>query len=140
MTEPVCYHLNGFPPDTDQFDWKRLVPLIGQANAALARYDGLVAAMPNVNILLSPLTTQEAVLSSKIEGANVTMTEVLQVEAGAGKHIDQPKLHDVQEILNYRQALNFAAKSLKDRPLSAHLLRETHSLLMQGVREGRPVV
>jgi choline dehydrogenase-like flavoprotein len=36
----VFYHLNGFPPDN--IDWARLVPLIGQANAALARYDGLV--------------------------------------------------------------------------------------------------
>ena len=134
MTEPVRYHLNGFPPNAGQFDWRRLVPLIGQANAALARYDGLVAAIPNATVLLSPLTTQEAVLSSKIEGTNVTMTEVLEVEAGAGRDMEQPKLHDVQEILNYRQALNFAAKSLTDRPLSPHLLRETHSLLMQGVR------
>jgi Fic family protein len=134
VTEAVRYHLNGFPPSIDRFDWKRLVPLIGQANAALARYDGLVTAIPNANILLSPLTTQEAVLSSKIEGTNVTMTEVLEVEAGAERDFEQSKLHDVQEILNYRKALNFAAKSLGDRPLSPHLLRETHNLLMQGVR------
>lgn len=71
MSGPVRYHLGSFPPTN--IGWARLVPLIGAANAALARYDGLVAAIPNASILLSPLTTQEAVLSSKIEGTNVTV-------------------------------------------------------------------
>jgi Fic family protein len=133
MTGPVHYHLDGFPPTN--IDWAQLVPLIGQANAALARYDGLVAAIPNANVLLSPLTTQEAVLSSKIEGTNVTMGEVLEIEAGGdGEDVTQPKLDDAEEIRNYRHALSFAAHALDERPLSQHLLREAHSLLMQGVR------
>lgn len=132
MTGPVRYHLGQFPPD--HIDWARLVPLIGQANAALARYDGLVAAIPNATVLLSPLTTQEAVLSSKIEGTNVTMGEVLEIEAGADGDVDQPKRDDAEEIRNYRHALGFAARALEDRPLSQHLLREAHALLMQGVR------
>ena len=78
---PVRYHLGGFPPTN--IDWPRLVPLIGRANAALARYDGLIASIPNAAVLLSPLTTQEAVLSSKIEGTVVTMGEVLKIEAGS---------------------------------------------------------
>lgn len=132
MNGPVQYHLNGFPPDN--INWARLVPIIGQANAALARYDGLVAAIPNANVLLSPLTTQEAVLSSKIEGTNVTMGEVLEIEAGADGDVEQPKRDDAEEIRNYRTALSFAANSLEERPLSQHLLREAHALLMQGVR------
>lgn len=132
MSEPVRYHMNGFPPH--DIDWVRLVPLVGQANAALARYDGLVAAIPNARVLLSPLTTQEAVLSSKIEGTNVTMEEVLEIEAGIDGDVEQPKRDDAEEIGNYRRALNFAASSLENRPLSQHLLRETHALLMQGVR------
>ena len=66
MTMPVRYHLGEFPPK--RIDWERLVPLIGPANAALARYDGLLSVIPNADVLLSPLTTQEAVLSSLIEG------------------------------------------------------------------------
>ena len=89
---------------------------------------------PNANVLLSPLTTQEAVLSSKIEGTTVTMGEVLEIEAGAGGDVDQPKRNDAEEIANYRVALSFAANTLQDRPLSQHLLRESHALLMQGVR------
>jgi Fic family protein len=125
--------MNGFPPPV--IDWARLVPLIGEANRALARYDGLVASIPNRNILLSPLTTQEAVLSSRIEGTNVTMGEVLEIEAGAGGNLEPSKHEDAEEIINYRRALNSAASALQEgRPLSLHLLRETHSLLMRGVR------
>jgi Fic family protein len=132
MIAPTRYHLNGFPPAN--LDWKRLVPLVGQANAALARYDGLVAAMPNAKVLLSPLTVQEAVLSSTIEGTNVTLSEVLELEAGGGSNLDQLKRDDAEEIKNYRNALRFAAEALKDRPFSQHLLREAHDLLMRGVR------
>jgi len=132
MTSPVRYHLDGFPPAT--LDWARLVPLIGKANAALARYDGLISAMPNAAVLLSPLTTREAVLSSTIEGTNVTLSEVLEIEAGAGTNVDQPKRDDAEEIANYRRALLFAATALQERPFSQHTLRETHALLMQGVR------
>ncbi len=129
---PVHYHLEKFPPR--DIDWARLVPLIGQANAALARYDGLLRAIPNAAVLLSPLTTQEAVLSSRIEGTNVTMGEVLEIEAGADRHVSQPKREDAEEIWNYRNALNFAAKAVAETPLSAHILRQAHALLMQGVR------
>jgi Fic family protein len=90
--------------------------------------------MPNAAILLSPLTTQEAVLSSMIEGTNVTMGEVLEIEAGISEDLDQPKRDDAEEIRNYRRALNFAATAVAERPLSPHLLREAHALLMAGVR------
>ena len=61
-------------------DHRRLLPLVGQANAALARYDGLLQSIPNPAVMLSPLTTQEAVLSSKIEGTQATVDEVLEQE------------------------------------------------------------
>ncbi len=133
MSVPVSYHLGKFPPA--DLDWRPLIPLIGKANAALARYDGLLSAIPNASVPLSPLTTQEAVLSSKIEGTNVTMGEVLELEAG-GEPADftQPKRDDAEEVLNYRIALNICAKSLAERPLSQHLLREAHAVLMRGVR------
>ncbi|MET3926680.1 Fic/DOC family N-terminal domain-containing protein [Devosia sp. 2618] len=128
----VRYHLGKFPPK--QIEWADLVPLIGRANASLARYDGLVAAIPNASVLLSPLTTQEAVLSSKIEGTNVTMGEVLEIEAGGDGNLGQPKREDAEEIRNYRRALSFAAHAIRERPLTQHLLREVHALLMEGVR------
>ena len=86
---PVRYHSGAFPPSN--LDWLQLVPLLGPASAALARYDGVLSAIPNPQVLLSPLTTQEAVLSSRIEGTVATMTEVLEYEAEAGPdESDQP--------------------------------------------------
>jgi Fic family protein len=132
VSTPVLYHLDGFPPTN--IDWAELVPLIGRANAALARYDGLVQAMPNASVLLSPLTVQEAVLSSRIEGTNVTLSEVLEIEAGVDGTASQPKRDDAEEIGNYRRALTFAAQEVTAKRLTPHLLRSAHALLMNGVR------
>lgn len=74
------------------------IRLIGPANAALARYDGLWQSVVNPSVTLSPLTNQEAVLSSKIEGTQATVDEVLEYEAGI--EFDPEKVHDIQEIVN----------------------------------------
>ena len=132
-TAPVHYHFGQFPPK--ELDWRQLIPLIGPASAGLARYDGLLSAIPNAHILLSPLTTQEAVLSSKIEGTHVTMGEVLEIEAGGeSAAITQPKRDDAEEVLNYRKAMRACITEMKHRPFSQQILRATHALLMQGVR------
>lgn len=114
-------------------DYSRIISLVGEANAALARYDGLLQAMVNPAILLSPLTDQEALLSSKIEGTIATMEEVLEFEAGAQEQ-DQEKIHDIQEIINYRQALRLAQTHLIDRPIRLSLILQLHKTLMNSVR------
>lgn len=130
---PVRYHLGEFPPHA--LDWPRLIPLIGPANAGLARYDGLLSAIPNAHILLSPLTTQEAVLSSKIEGTHVTIGEVLEIEAGGDSAaFTQPKRDDAEEVLNYRKAMQACVMEMEHRPFSQQMLRSAHAFLMQGVR------
>lgn len=68
--------MNTYTPETLPpvgLDYGNLITLVGQANAALARYDGLLQGIINPEVLLSPLTTQEAVLSSKIEGTQETL-------------------------------------------------------------------
>src|SRR5436305_15138419 len=112
---PVPYHLGQFPPTV--FDWPQLIPLIGPANAALARYDGLLTAIPNAAVLLSPLTTQEAVLSSRIEGTQATMGEVLEYEATGSDALDPTKREDIEEVLNYRTAMRQATEELQRLPL-----------------------
>lgn len=118
-------------PLTD-LDFRRLLPLVGQANAALARYDGLLQGIPNPAVMLSPLTTQEAVLSSKIEGTQATVDEVLEQEAGLIKKGE--KYEDIQEISNYRHALYSAREHLKDYPIRLGFVRELHRILMSSVR------
>lgn len=97
-------------------DFGRLIRLIGPANAALARYDGLLQSVVNPSVMLSPLTNQEAVLSLKIEGTQATVDEVLEYEAGI--EFDPEKVHDIQEIVNYRSALTLAKETLAQRPLN----------------------
>ncbi len=129
----VRYHRGAFPPSN--LDWIQLVPLLGPASAALARYDGVLSAIPNAQVLLSPLTTQEAVLSSRIEGTVATMTEVLEYEAEAGSvESDTEKVADIHEVLNYRNAIRQSKDMLAELPLSGRLIRSAHETLLQGVR------
>jgi Fic family protein len=129
----VLYHSGKFPPVS--LDWPRLLPLIGPANAAIARYEGVLHGVPNPNVLLSPLTAQEAVLSSRIEGTQATLGEVLEFEAeGTLDDESTPKKADIHEVLNYRRALQEANQLLATLPLSQRLICRTHEVLMQGVR------
>lgn len=130
---PVAYHEGRFPPTA--LDLGELFPLVGPANAAIARYEGVLSGIPNPEILLSPLTAREAVLSSKIEGTQVTLGEVLEFEA-QGHLFDEstPKKADAREVLNYRAALREAQALMSELPLSQRLLKATHRVLMDGVR------
>ncbi len=128
----IRYHEGRFPPG-DRIDWRRLIPFIGPATAALARYDGMLAAVPNPRILLSPLSTQEAVLSSRIEGTQATMGEVLEFEAG--REPGSPaRREDIGEVLNYRSAMRRAEEMLETLPLSQRVIRDAHAVLLAGVR------
>lgn len=120
------------PLPLEDLDYKALIALVGEANAALARYSGLLQAMVNPAVLLSPITNQEAVLSSKIEGTQATLEEVLEHEAG--QTYDENKTQDIREVLNYRRALVLAREQLQDRPLRLSLLLHLHRILMDSVR------
>lgn len=127
----VQYHTSKFPPNS--LDWPQLIPLIGPANAAVARYEGLLHGIPNAEVLLAPLTSQEAVLSSKIEGTQATLGEVLEFEA-AEETATGEKRNDIQEVLNYRQALKHSVHGMQKLPLSLRVIRDAHQVLMHGVR------
>ena len=133
---PVHYQEGAFPPE-GRLDWQALIPLIGPAVAAVARYDGALSAVPNPRILLSPLAIREAVLSSRIEGSQATMAEVLEVEAGI-----EPKSlghsSDIREVLNYRRAIREAERLLQALPLCERVVRNAYRILLSGVRgEGK---
>ena len=133
MSAPVKYHAGLFPPEDVR--WAELIPSIGPANAAVARYDGLLNAIPNAAVLLSPLMTQEAVLSSRIEGTQATMGEVLEFEAEADTaELPDEKRNDIEEILNYRKAMWRAEELLRELPLCQRVVKEAHAVLLDGVR------
>lgn len=113
-------------------DYHFLFSLTGDANAELARYDGLLQGIPNPEVMLSPLTTKEAVLSSKIEGTQATVDEVLEQDAGLIK--EGEKYKDIQEIQNYRLALYKAREHLEVYPVRLSFIRELHKILLNSVR------
>src|ERR1700722_18231116 len=116
-----------------QLHWESLIPSIAPPNRALASFNGALYGMPNAELLLSPLTTQEAVLSSKIEGTLATFGEVLKFEAGEEPKQEERRL-DIQEILNYRTALQVAEQELRGRPFNLNLLLSLHGVLLDSVR------
>lgn len=114
-------------------EWKPLISLVGRANAVLSQYSGLLKGIVNPHVLLSPLTTQEATLSSNIEGTQATVSEVLESEAG--KVYGEEKQRDIREIINYRKAMLAAEQFLKERPfIHLNMIRCLHDILLAGVR------
>lgn len=121
-----------FPPK--ELNLAKITRLIGPANRAIAEYNGLLLGIVNPAIMLSPLTTNEAVLSSRIEGTQATLDEVLEYDAGI-KEAKEPKKHeDIQEIVNYRKTLILGTEALKDGQITLYLIRSMHSMLMDSVR------
>ncbi|WP_444937225.1 Fic family protein [Microbulbifer sp. JMSA004] len=128
--------MNPYTPDAlplKQLDYARLITPVGEANAKLAEYSGLLQGIINPAVMLSPLTQQEAVLSSKIEGTQATVEEVLEQEAG--QHFEGRKSADIHEVRNYRKALLLSQQHLQaGRPISLSLLRQLHEILLDNVR------
>ena len=116
-------------------DWKKLIPLIGQAHAAIARYDGILQSLINPEVLLSPLTMNEAVLSSRIEGTQASLEEVFELEAGIAKEKTDSIKQDIQEIINYRKALLIAENELERRDITLNFIKGIHKILLDSVRE-----
>lgn len=129
--------MNPYTPEKlplESINWADYVSLIGKANATLARYDGMLQGIVNPAVLLSPLTTQEAVLSSRIEGTQASMEEVLEYEADPIEQIESSKYSDIKEIINYRKAISLAVQDLKERPFCLNMLKNLHSTLLDSVR------
>jgi Fic family protein len=127
--------MKAYKPHTlplESLDWPALVDLMGKANRYVARYDGLLQSVINPEVLLTPLRTKEAVLSSEIEGTQATLEEVMEFEAG--QHISEGKKSDIYEIINYRVALSVGKEKMRERPLSLNMIRQLHQILMSGVR------
>lgn len=124
------YIPQSMPPE---IKWEPLVSLLSKANRAIAQYNGYLRGIINPEVLLSPLTTQEAVQSSKIEGTRATLGEVLEYEAGDSEKSPE-RVADIREIINYRNASRLAVSNLKDNPITLKLIKEIHWNLMDSVR------
>lgn len=127
----VEYHYGKFPPAS--LDYSKLVNPLVEASAALARYDQMLKAMHNSEILLAPMRSQEAVISSRMEGTVSTLDEILQYEADhtEGREDSSRARSEVIETWLYQRSLTTAQEQMKNgQPLSPYLIRAAHEKLL----------
>jgi Fic family protein len=123
-----------FVPDPlpPALDWTpRLVNALSDADRLIGRLAGEGGKLANPHLLMRPFVAREAVLSSRIEGTQVTLGELLADAAGASV---ERSPHDLREVANYVVALEHGLRRLEKLPLSLRLIREMHGKLMAGVR------
>lgn len=119
-------------PLPPKLEWTpELFNSVSEASLVLGRLAGLGARLPNPHLLLRPFIRREAVLSSRIEGTQATLGEILADEAGVA--VDRAP-DDLKEVRNYVLALEEGVKLLKKLPLSLRMVKELHRVLMKGVR------
>ena len=108
-----------------------LVDALSSATLAAGKLAGEGRRLPNPHLVIRPFLRREAVLSSRIEGTETTLGELLAAEAGGRTRGNQA---DLREVVNYVSALEYGRDRLHTLPPSLRLVRELHERLMRGVR------
>jgi Fic family protein len=114
---PGLFRTTQNAPLPPSFDWTpRLIGVLSEADRLIGRLAGEGGRLPNPHILMRPFVRREAVLSSKIEGTQATLGELLAAEAGA---VIERSPEDLREVGNYVVALEHGISLLRKLPLSA---------------------
>lgn len=105
-----------------------IVSLLSEATKAIVTLDTLSSYIPNVDLFVSMYVRKEALLSSQIEGTQATLEDILDplIEKNANQN--------VADVVNYIKSTEFALKRMDELPLCNRLIKETHAVLMSGVR------
>lgn len=127
-------YYKSFQPDFVDRQWHvdnmEIMQLLSQADRELGRLDMYSNYIPNIELFISMHVLKEATQSSKIEGTQTNIEEALLDK----EDVPLDKREDWEEVQNYINAMNTAIKALDQLPFSSRLIRETHRVLMQGVR------
>ncbi len=128
------YQYKSFSPELIHYDWvvdePGLISLLSDADRALGNLNAYSELVPNVDFFIQMHITKEATTSSRIEGTQTNLEEALVKE----EDVNPEKRDDWEEVHNYVKAINFSIEGLKRLPISNRLIKETHDVLMQGVR------
>jgi len=128
------YEYKSFLPERINHAWHvdepEVVTLLDDANRLLGELNAFSQLVPDVDFFIKMHIAKEATTSSRIEGSRTNMEEAL-VDV---QDVDPERRDDWEEVQNYIEAVNFSIDRLQTLPLSTRLLRETHKVLMQGVR------
>jgi Fic family protein len=119
------------PPEPPIAFDAELIALLSRADQAIGRLDGAARTLPNPDLFVAMYVRREAVESSRIEGTQSTLEDLLSFEL-------DPHLRalpdDVEEVVNYVRAMNHGLERIATLPLSLRLIREIHAELLQGTR------
>jgi len=123
-----------FVPEPIHHEWiiadLEILQVLGEADRALGELNAFAQLIPDIDFFIRAYVAKEATQSSRIEGTRTNIDDAFK----DADDIDPGERDDWAEVQNYIQAINYAIKRLDTLPLSNRLLRETHAILMQGVR------
>lgn len=128
IAEYKAYKPNPLPPFPEIEMDTEMVALLSKAHNSLGKLDATSELIPDMNLFLSAYVRKEALLSSQIEGTQATLEDVLNPNVNAAINLE------VNDVVNYVNALNYAIDRMKQLPICNRLLCDTHKVLMQGVR------
>lgn len=119
---------NPLPPEPAiKLDQTLLDQLI-KANNAVSSLESIAKRIPNMDLFIAMYVRKEALLSSQIEGTQATLEDIFDPMVAENKN------RSVVDVVNYIKATEFAINRLKTLPLCNRLIKETHAVLMEGVR------
>ncbi len=131
------FQYKSFDPNLIHYDWMvdvpELLPLLSEADHLLGSLNAYAEMVPNVDFFIRMHINKEATTSSKIEGTQTNMEEVLM----KAEDLDPEKKDDWREVHNYIDAIRHSINKLEEWPISNRLIRDTHKVLMSGVRGER---
>ena len=131
LSGEMAYHSfrpNPLPPEPPIEMSNEMIAKLVDANRKLATLDGLSSRIPNMDLFVSMYVRKEALLSSQIEGTQCTLDDILNPFAEENTNLN------VSDVVNYIRAEEFAINRLQTLPLCNRLIKETHAVLMEGVR------
>lgn len=128
------FHYKAFLPTTVCHEWvvadPELTDILGRADRALGELNAFAQLVPDIDFFIRMYVAKEATQSSRIEGTQTNIEDAFK----DADDLDPEERDDWSEVQNYINAVNFAISALDTLPLSNRLLRQTHEILLTGVR------